>query len=368
MKTTHKTKKIITVIALLMAVCMCLAGCGSSKENTANQNQNSSTPQVPENTASSALNFTQEEIVKMANRSKTVLELLEALFPDSGIMEDGSTGYAFGAQHKATEAETKVLSLAAGSRSVLEFLENLYPDKAIYRDDDNGYQLEPLRDYLQKNSYNWSDLSSAIKGIDVSKWQNNINWQQVKASGVGFVFIRLGYRGYVDGSIMKDETFDANIQGATASGIPVGVYFASKARNTNEAKEEAEWIIDQLKPYNITWPLVLDVEIQDETDRVSNLDIDTRTNNVITACDMLKEAGYTPMIYSNPKVLIARLDYTKLEAYPKWVAEYQNLPHYPYSFQIWQASETGKVDGIEGDVDINYSMVDFAQGWSGSSK
>ena len=363
MRKTSKTKRIIGFMALIMAVCMCFAGCGST-ENTSNNSNSSQSPDTPVQRPSSvvsALNYSQEEIVKMANKSKTVLELLQALYPDNDVAENGDNGYVFNNQSGITDGAKKVLDVAAGSRTVIEFLSFLYPDKAIYRDDDNGYILEPLRDYLQKNNHDWSDVSKALLGIDVSKWQGDINWSQVAASGVSFVFIRVGFRGYADGTIMKDEYFDINMQGALSSGIPVGVYFASKARNIKEAKEEAEWLLEQIKPYSgrITWPVVLDVEIQDETDRVSNLDIETRTQNVLTALEMIKEAGYTPMLYTNPKVLIPRLDYTKFESYSKWMAEYQNQPHYPYAFQIWQASEEGQINGIEGAVDINYSIVDF---------
>ena len=363
MRKSSKTRKIIGIIALIMAVCMCFAGCGSPKanNNTNNNNQSSDTPAPKPSTAVSALNYTQEEIVKMANRSKTVLELLQALYPDNEVAENESNGYVFGNQNGITDGAKKILEVAAGSRTVIEFLEFLYPDKAIYRDDDNGYILEPLRDYLQKNNHDWSDVSNALLGIDVSKWQGDINWYQVASSGVKFVFVRVGFRGYADGTIMKDEYFDTNMQGAINSGIPVGVYFASKARNIKEAQEEVQWLLEQIKPYSssITWPVVLDVEIQDETDRVSNLDIETRTQNVLTALEMIKDAGYTPMLYTNPKLLIPRLDYTKFESYSKWIAEYQNQPHYPYAFQIWQASEEGQINGIEGAVDINYSIVDF---------
>ena len=363
MKKDQKTRKIISVIALCLVLCMCFTACGSpaGNNNSSNSSQNTDTPVVRPSSPVSALNYTQEEIVKMANKSKNLLELMEALFPDYGVAEGEDGVLSFTETGGVTDGEKEVLKVANKSRTVIEFLSFLYPDRAIYRDDDDGYILEPLREYLQKNSYNWADLSRAIKGIDVSKWQENINWSQVAASDVGFVFVRVGYRGYVDGSIVKDEFFDTNMHGAINSNIPVGVYFASKARNIKEAEEEARWLVEQIRPYssNISWPVVLDVEIQDETDRVSNLDIETRTNNVLAALSIIKEAGYTPMIYSNPRVLIARLDYTKLAEYSKWIAEYQNQPHYPYYFQIWQASESGTVAGIEGEVDINYSIVDF---------
>lgn len=361
MRKTDKTKRFLGIVALLMAVCVCLSGCGSTNGNNSSNNvpQNTDTPEVRPSSPVSSLNYTQEEIVKMANKSKTLLELLEALFPDYGVVENGDGTLAFSQQSGVSDGSKAVLDIANRSRTVIEFLEFLYPDRAIYRDDDDGYILEPLREYLQKNTYNWADLSKAIKGIDVSKWQGNIDWAQVAASDVEFVFVRVGYRGYADGTIMKDEFFDINMQGAINNGIPVGVYFASKARNVKEAQAEVEWLLEQIRPYKLSWPVVLDVEIQDETDRVSNLDIATRTENVLTALNMIKEAGYAPMIYSNPRVMIARLDYTKFEEFPKWIAEYQNQPHYPYAMQIWQASESGQVSGIEGDIDINYSMVDF---------
>ena len=304
-----RDRKRIKAVVLMLVLCLCLAGCGSE-----NNSSNSGADNFSGNKTGS-VELTFEEIVKLANRSGSPWEMLAYLFPDY----------------------------------------------AIYRDADDGYILEPVREYLKKNEYDWTNKSAALFGIDVSQHQGNIDWEKVKASGVKFVFIRVGYRGYVNGTIVKDEYFEANIQGAISSGIPVGVYFATKARNVNEAREEAEWIIEQIRPYNVTWPVVMDFEIQNETDRVANLDIDTRTEIAKTACDTIKAAGYTPMIYGYAEMFIAKLDYTKLDDYSKWFAQYMNAPHYPYAFQIWQASEDGTVDGIEGAVDINYSMIDFAR-------
>lgn len=297
-------------IVMLLSVCLCLSGCGSGSGSNGNSDSGNSAPKDR-----STVDLSYEEVINMANRSGSPWEMLAYLFPDY----------------------------------------------AIYRDADNGYILEPVREYLKKNEYDWTDTSSALLGIDVSQHQGDIDWEQVKASDVKFAFIRVGYRGYVNGTIVKDERFDANIQGAIDSGIPVGVYFATKARNVREVKEEVEWIIEQIKPYEVSWPVVMDFEIQDETDRVSNLDIDTRTEIARTACDAIKAAGYTPMIYGYAEMFIAKLDYTKLEDCSKWFAQYMNAPHYPYAFQIWQASESGEIGGINGNVDINYSMVDFAK-------
>ena len=305
-------------IVFLLVICLCISGCGSGTNTNNTSNSDTQNTEIKD---SNITELTREELVKLANRS-------------------GSSW---------------------------EFLAYLYPDFAIYRDADDGYILEPVREYLKKNEYDWTDKSAAHLGIDVSQHQGYVDWEQVSASGVKFAFIRVGYRGYASGNIVKDERFEANIQNALDNGIPVGVYFATKARNVNEAKEEVEWIVEQIKDYDVTWPVVMDFEIKDETDRVANLDIDTRTEIAITACDAIKAAGYTPMIYGYAQMFIAKLDYTKLEAYAKWFAQYMNAPHYPYAFQIWQASEDGTIDGIRESVDINYSMVDFAKGWENPS-
>ena len=195
------------------------------------------------------------------------------------------------------------------------------------------------------------------KGIDVSKYQGEIDWNLVRGSNVEYAFLRLGIRGYESGAIVLDETFETNIQGATSAGVGVGVYFFTQAITVEEAIEEADFVLEQIAPYQVTYPVVLDVEdITDELARTKNLTKEERTEIAIAFLERIKEAGYTPMIYGNLKTFLVMLDMEKLEEYSKWFAYYTYPIYFPYAYDYLQYTEKGTVLGIEGEVDLNLSF------------
>lgn len=217
--------------------------------------------------------------------------------------------------------------------------------------------------YLTNNengiSYVGDDRYSIRKGIDVSKWQGNIEWEKVKADGYDFVFIRLGYRGYSEaGELELDSKFHKNIQGAQAAGLDVGVYFFSQAINEEEALEEAEFVINALSEYHLQLPVVYDPELIRDTDaRTNNVTGEQFTQNTLVFCNKIKEVGFEPMIYSNMFWEAFLFNMTQLEMFPIWYADYEAVPQTPYDFSFWQYSETGTVDGINANVDLNIQFI-----------
>jgi GH25 family lysozyme M1 (1,4-beta-N-acetylmuramidase) len=195
------------------------------------------------------------------------------------------------------------------------------------------------------------------KGIDVSKYQGTIDWSKVKASGVEYAIIRCGYRGYESGTITQDSSFDTYARNALANDVGIGAYFYTQAINADEAREEADFVISCLKPYNATYPICLDVEDASgdgaRQDALSNSEL---TDVVIAFCERIKEAGYTPMIYANGRYFAGRLEVERLEDYDKWYAMYADTPYMPYEISMWQYSSSGTVDGITGNVDMNISF------------
>ena len=152
-----------------------------------------------------------------------------------------------------------------------------------------------------------------------------------------------------------------NIKGALRNDIEVGVYFFTQAINEEEAREEARYVLDALEPYEVNYPVVIDVEAVSNADaRTKDLTVEERTQYCITFCEMIKEAGYTPMIYGNMKTFMLMLDIEQLEEYEKWVAFYDEPMYYPYAFKIWQYTDEGKVAGITGDVDLNISFEEVS--------
>ena len=211
-------------------------------------------------------------------------------------------------------------------------------------------------------SYEGDERYYIRKGIDVSHHQGRIRWDKVKSAGYDFVILRIGYRGYGEsGSLNVDRTFHENIQGAKEAGLDVGVYFFSQAINEEEAIEEAQLVLDNLEGYELELPVVYDPElIRDAPARTDRVTGEQFTGNTITFCEKIREAGYQPMIYSNMYWEAFLFDMKELEDYPVWYADYEVLPQTPYKFELWQYTESGYVNGIDGvtDLDIQFCPRD----------
>ncbi len=202
---------------------------------------------------------------------------------------------------------------------------------------------------------------TSIRGIDVSKYQGEIDWKKVKAAGVEYAIIRLGYRGMGQGTLETDPYFLKNIKGANEAGVHVGIYFFSQAVNTEEAVEEAEMILNKIKDYVVDYPIVIDTEEVTTYDaRANKLTRAERTDICIAFCDCINAAGYTPMIYANTRYMIMGLELERLSKYEKWFAYYGTNYTFPYEFHMYQYSDSGIVDGIDGAVDLDVSFVDYA--------
>ena len=193
----------------------------------------------------------------------------------------------------------------------------------------------------------------SILGIDVSEHQREIDWPQVKAAGIEFVIIRVGYRGYETGNINPDKYAQANYQGAIDAGLDVGVYFFSQATNVQEAIEEAQFVLDFTAGWDLKYPVVYDWEYIGTQARTANVDRRTLTDCSIAFCEEIQAAGREPMVYFNRRQGNNQLFLYELEEYPFWLAMYSYRMTYPYKVEMWQYTNQGRVPGIEGDVDIN---------------
>lgn len=194
---------------------------------------------------------------------------------------------------------------------------------------------------------------NAVKGIDVSEWQGDIDWQQVKDSGVEFVIIRVGGRGTGEGTLYGDDRAQEYYEGATAVGLKVGAYFFAQSITVEEAIEEANYVLDAVKDWDVQMPLVYDWEYVDETARTADMDSRTLTDMATAFCDTVLEAGYTPMIYFGRSQSVDLLKLEELVEYPFWLAMYSTIMDYPYKIDMWQYTDEGTVPGISGNVDMN---------------
>lgn len=196
---------------------------------------------------------------------------------------------------------------------------------------------------------------TGVLGIDVSKWQKEIDWDKVKNEGVDFAIIRCGYRGSVTGSLVEDPYFEQNIKGAQAAGIKVGVYFFTQAVNEVEAVEEASMVISLVRDYELQYPVFIDTEGAGGNGRADSLNVEERTAVCEAFCTTVKNAGLEAGVYASRNWYNNKLTANTLESYAIWLAEYRSVPLYQGYYQMWQYTSKGKINGINGNVDLNVS-------------
>ncbi|MCD8187587.1 MAG: glycoside hydrolase family 25 protein [Ruminococcus sp.] len=325
MATSKKFKKLRTIALIQMAVILVLIITLILVLFT--RNSSSDTTTVPASTEISADSDEDPEV-----RTRAVIEKEETYYQLDGkkiILSDSTYGEIYLPVYEDVEACS------------------LDIDSIVTR---NGYSF-----------YKEDGEVTSIPGIDISTHQGTIDWEQVKAAGIEFAMIRVGYRTYGGGEIKFDDSFAENLAGAEAAGIKTGVYFFSQAVSVDEAIEEADAIIDAIAPYNITYPVAYDWEIiYDDEARTDDVAVDMLTDSCIAFCERVKSAGYTPMIYQNKRTTLFKLDLPRLQDYDFWLAEYGDEPTYYYDYEMWQYSCTGTIPGISGDVDLNICFKDYS--------
>lgn len=275
-------------------------------------------------------------------------------------------------------ADSELLQILRGrlenGDGTMAILRDLYPEHVVMLDSGQYYFL-PLQEDLAMNTYideNFIAEENGLvsyqkdgevltrKGIDVSKYQGEIDWEAVKNDGIDYAIIRVGIRGYSEGGIVEDEFFRRNIEGAIANEIPVGVYFFTQAINEAEALEEADFVIEMLQGYQLTYPVYLDIEdVKKESCRTNGLTVEERTNNAKVFLERIREAGYEPALYGNMKSFLLMVDLASLEQYDKWFAGYTLPIYYPYEYKMLQYSEKGRVAGVPAAVDVNICFKDY---------
>ena len=204
------------------------------------------------------------------------------------------------------------------------------------------------------------DGYQVLRGVDVSEHQHEIDWAQVAASGVDYAYVRLGYRGYTAGGLFEDPYFRKNVEGALANGLQVSVYFFSQAITVQEAIEEAEFVLERIKDYNITLPVVFDWEkINGETAaRTDTLDFNILNDCAVAFCDTVKNAGYAPAIYFNRHLGYYGYDLSRMTDYAFWFAlPESSFPNFYYAVDMWQYSFTEQVPGISEPTDMNLMFI-----------
>lgn len=272
---------------------------------------------------------------------------------------------------------TQLHNSASEYSGIWRMLCNYFPDEVVFTDG-TRYTFLGVNKELKQNTLDNSRFvddsvtgyryytdgqgnKTSYVGIDVSSYQKDIDWKKVKASGVDFAIIKCAFRGYGSaGRLVEDKKFKENVEAAKAAGVEVGVYFFTAATTVDEAKEEAKMTLDLIAPYDIKGPVVIDIEAVNDASRMDGMTEEQNTDVVVAFCETIKAAGKQPMVYSGIKYFVRKLNMERLEAYPKWYSYYNDPLYFPYEISIWQYSQSGKVDGVEGEVDLN---VLFEKWW-----
>lgn len=286
--------------------------------------------------------------------------------------------YAYGVNNKKVTRISPIsdnITLRQGSSVTLSYI--LYPlgayDEVSFRSEDTSIATVDSNGVITGVSDGITDIvlrtssgkkavcsvsvySEYFKGIDVSKWQGDINWKKVSSSGIDFAMIRSSF-----GSTDVDIKLKRNVNGCEKYGIPYGFYHYTYARSVAEAKKEARFFLKTIRKYSPEYPVVLDIE-ESFYNSMSRKEV----TDIITAfMEELENAGYFAMIYSGAKFLTDNTYIEKLTAYDIWVAcwgdEERLISNYDYHYGMWQYSSTGKIKGIDGEVDLNYAFKDYPQ-------
>ena len=193
-----------------------------------------------------------------------------------------------------------------------------------------------LGDFAMVDGYLTCLSTQSVLGIDVSEWQDEIDWQQVKDAGVEFAMIRVGWRGSEQGVLVEDICAQANYAGAAAAGIKVGAYFFSQAISVEEATEEANYMLNLIKDWDVEMPVVYDWEFISAESRTGNVDPRTLTDCTKAFCDIVANAGYQPMVYFNMNHSYENIYIRELTDYPFWLARYDTVLLFISDKAIWR--------------------------------
>ena len=267
--------------------------------------------------------------------------------------KDGETVYkaldAAGAEGNFTEAPGE-----NGERLLVPFLTGVKAyeyDRASFVTAENG-EISYVRD----------GKTVSLKGIDISRKDGTVDWDKVAESGVDYAMIRMGIRGdEAKGKCQVDANYTKNVKAAVKAGLDVGVYFTSRATTVDEAKEEAQFVIKNIKDYDVTWPVAVDTveAVGAEASRASGLSVEERTACIKTFMEEIEKAGYTPVLYADARWSAFKFDLTELSEYDMWYSSKGEVADYPYHHTMWEYLEGAEVPGVEGTVDVSLSFVDY---------
>lgn len=255
-------------------------------------------------------------------------------------------------EDNSDQAENKTLIERADGSSEWVEISQYLPQNHY---DKNGFAMLDNRMYYYKDG-----MKSSYTGVEISKYQGYVDFNEVKRDGVDFVMIRLGQRGYSTGQIVLDDYFTDNMKRATDAGLAVGVTFGSQAVTIEEAEEEAEFVLQYLEGQTIRYPVVFEMEhISNDSARIDMLTKEDKTRITKAFLSKIEAAGYIGVISADKEWMFEDINYAAVSNYGVWLNQAKDLPDYPYDFQMWNYTNIGNVEGINGSISLSISFVDY---------
>lgn len=289
---------------------------------------------------------------KSENTQKTAKEAATAAEGKTELI-DATKKEALTDEAELDDGKHTLITYADGTTEWVEINEKLALN--TYDTSKFVYQSPEMKYFVNGKQASWF-------GVDLSSQNGIVDFEKLKKAGVDFVMIKVGGRGYSSGNIVLDDSFKDYMNGAKNAGLGIGVYFYSQAVDKEEIYEEADTLLELIKDYNVTYPVVFDMEsIDGDIARTDALDKSARTELVRIFLKTIKEEGYTSMLYGNKEWLVTKLNLEKLSDYDVWLSQEGDTPDYPYEFTMWQYDTQGSVSGVSGDVRLNVSLVDYAK-------
>lgn len=225
------------------------------------------------------------------------------------------------------------------------------------------YDFTNIKITAGKMEYYKDGEKSSRLGVELSKESGNVDFAALKSGGVDFVMLRLGSRGYESGVIALDETFESNVTKAREAGLEVGVLFFSQAVTEKEAREEAEFVINNIRPYEISYPVAYDMEyIVNDESRIEILGEKEKTEVADAFLSAVAKEGYETILYGTGDWLLGELEPEKiLTRYDVWLNDQSPIPDYPYRFRMWKYAVRQKVNGVQNETAYVISFVDYTR-------
>ena len=225
------------------------------------------------------------------------------------------------------------------------------------------YDITNIKIVNGKMEYYQDGEKCSWLGVDLSKSNGEVDFEVLRDEGIDFVMLRIGSRGYETGMITLDENFVTNIEEAQKAKLEVGVYFYSQAVSVKEAVEEAEFVIANLTPYTINYPIAFDMEyVANDKSRIDTLDEDKKTQIAEAFLSTIEKEGYRTILYGNKTWLLTEIVPDKLLTdYDVWLVEQSPMPDYPYQFKMWKYAAKENINGIQNNAAYTISFIDYTR-------